>query len=530
MRYVLITSFFIITFVSIHSCKQSMKQETTASETPILFTPDIPVDVDPVEQEKLKGLNDNYFALNQAFNMFSWQAFVAIFWPRDEQGQPMPNFTDDGKPTWLGWKEAFEVYKPDGGTPAPWGSARVESNPTLKANNINPEAHVRVFLSTSTPAHKGLTKNIANEVDQAFAGKLFDQQGNTVYYEVLMNKEEFDYLVANQLYNINGQIDFSKKNQIADFPKGDFASKQVGAVEIKFAWKIMTDADIKERYYINEGFVIDESTQKPVKKELGMIGFHISQKTPTGKQWVWSTFEHIDNLDQNTMDQDGRKKPIHPSLTDPNCEICPVNIDVSNGSDTFTYMAKSNTNPHSSYWKVTNNPHKYYANSDVMKTQAKRMIDIPVRVQQLNKALQAYFKSQNSVWQYYQLIDTQYPTDQNVAPGDSTVANYSLPTSITNKPGGNPNLTYLTNISMETFFQGGNQSASAFMENNPASDVTVFGTESCMGCHSSAGIYNGYNASGFTQGLQLSGDFSWLLSTKAKWNKNIAPYPAFKSK
>lgn len=490
-------------------------------EAPIKLSAEIPVDVNPELQAKLKE-SGNIYELNEAFNEYSWQAFVAIFWPTDKKGNPKPNFTDKGKATWLGWKEAFQVYRQDGGVPAPWGSNRDNSGLLHFTNEMVNDTTARIFLSSETPTGRKKSKNIADETDQAFAGKLYDQNGNVVVYEVLMNKEEYDYVVANKLYNINGQIDFTKNGAIANFPAGDYQKKALGAVEIKFAWKILEDSDVKERYYRNWGY-IEGKDGKLIKKELGMIGFHISQKTPTGKQWVWSTFEQIDNLDQNVIEKDSKKTVIHPSLTNPDCEICPVNVDVTqyNGNpSTFTH----NTGVHGNYWTISGDAKdKYYANSDVMKTQAKRMIDIPVRVQQINQKMQAYFRSQNSVFQYYQLIDTQYPLNQNAAPNSHTEEGYKLAGSITNKSGGEPNIAYLTNITMETFFQGGNQSAANLMEDNPASDITVFGTESCIGCHSSANIYTSYDikTKTFTQANQLSGDFSWLLSQKAAWDKKI---------
>jgi len=517
---VLTVAFFL--FVINYSCNNNAGGEDAKS--PITLSPDIPVDVDPALQEKLKAQNDNFYELNQEFNKFSWQAFVAIMWPRDKDGKAMPKFNDEGKATWLGWKEAFQVYREDGEAPSPWGSKRVAGAKLMDAQ-VAQEEDVRVYLTAETPAHHGkpAKKNVADEDLQAFAGKLFDQNGNTVVYEVLMNKEEFEYVDSNKLYNINGQIAFSDGNKrIADFPAGEFKTHKVGAVEIKFAWKILTDNDIKERYYHLPGYVLD-STGKLVKKELGMIGFHISQKTPTGKQWVWSTFEQIDNLDQNSMLKDGQQKIIHPSLTNPDCAECPVNMNLLNANGPTT--ASFNNGPHGNYWLIKDSSRKFYANSNIFTTQSKRMIDIPVRVQELNKQMQAYFKSQGSVWQYYQLIDTQYPTDQNAPPGNHTEAGYKLPESVTNKPGGKPNLTFLTNITMETFFQNGNQTADNFMEGNPKSDIYVFGTESCMGCHSSAGIYTIDPATKDTiQSGQLSGDFSWLLTQKARLKKPI-PVP-----
>lgn len=490
------------------------------TQAPVTISPQIPVDVDSLLQEQLKKEGDIY-SLNQRFNEFSWQAFIAIFWPRDAAGNPKPNFTDEGRPTWLGWKEAYQVYRKDGGKPRPWDSARTGGGLMLTDLMLK-DADARLVLSTSTPTHGVRSKNFADETDQAFAGKLFDQNGNIVVYEALMNQAEFNYVVTNQLYNINGQIEFSKNNSAANFPAGNYKQNQVGAIEIKLAWKILGPNDHKERYYINHGYILDTSTNKYVKKELGMIGFHISQKTPTGKQWVWSTFEQIDNLTENVIMKDGKRTIIHPTLTDPACETCPVNVDVTNGGTSYTY----NTSPHGSFWTISgDHTDQYYANSAVMKTQSKRMVDIPVRVQELNRRMQAFFRSQNSVWQYYQLIDTQYPLDQNAAPDPNDSSNYKLAGSVTNKPGGKPNISFLTNISMETFFQLGNQNASNLMEGNPTSNITIFGTESCMGCHSSAGIYDSVSNGQFLTSGQLSGDFSWLLSLRAQWDTS-KPIPA----
>ncbi|WP_298896477.1 hypothetical protein [uncultured Psychroserpens sp.] len=496
------------------SCEQNKTSSYVAVQAPLEFSSNIPVDVNPVLQKELKDAGDIY-QLNELFNMYSWQALIAINWPLNENGEARENFTDEGTPTWLTWKEAFQVYRFDGKTPEPWDSPRTDSGLGLQTNVLN-DNDSRIILNSTTPTHTG-NNNIANETDQAFAGKLFDQNGNVVVYEVLMNKEEFDYVVENKLYNINGQLEFSKTNVNANFPKGDFEKQQLGAVEIKLAWKILEDTDYKERYFKDEGYIINESTKKPEKALLGLIGFHISQKTPTGKQWVWSTFEHIDNLDQNTTEVDGEIKVIHPTLTNPNCEICPVNVDVSNNKNTYSY----HTTEHGNYWNVTGDTLNYYTDSAQMKTQSKRMVDIPVRVKRINTLMQEYFKQQGSVWQYYQLIDTQYPLDQNAKPGISTDSLYYIPESVVNKPGGKPNLAFLTNISMETFFQGGNQIA-GLMENSQ-SNITIFGTESCIGCHSSAYLFNSYTSQNgkMTLGIgsQLSGDFSWLLKT-AQWDRD----------
>jgi len=51
--------------------------------------------------------------------------------------------------------------------------------------------------------------------------------------------------------------------------------------------------------------------------------------------------------------------------------------------------------------------------------------------------------------------------------------------------------------------------------------MTAFMTESCTGCHSSAGIYTRYDpkSGAYAQSRQLTADFSWLLSQKAAYQQ-----------
>jgi hypothetical protein len=93
---------------------------------------------------------------------------------------------------------------------------------------------------------------------------------------------------------------------------------------------------------------------------------------------------------------------------------------------------------------------------------------------------------------------------------------------------------FLTNATMETYFQGPTSTAcqndelptgvrcpppawvSGTAPNNKDTTVDstpIFATESCMGCHSSAS-FNGAKATAGTK--QLTGDFSWLFSQKAQ--------------
>ena len=86
------------------------------------------------------------------------------------------------------------------------------------------------------------SRSHANELTdfvQAFTGPLVDLNGKFVRYESYLNKTQFDYIVENELYNQEGQIEFvSNKGQQIRFPANQVApEKKHGSMGIKLAWK-----------------------------------------------------------------------------------------------------------------------------------------------------------------------------------------------------------------------------------------------------------------------------------------------------
>jgi hypothetical protein len=319
-----------------------------------------------------------------------------------------------------------------------------------------------------------------NDIDQAFSGPLFDQNGNPTFYEILLDNNEVGYLCTNKLYSIAGQIAFSSNpaNKV-QFPPGRWQTDGSGAFELKLAWKVLDPKTDKfDRFFHEPATVFLNNAW--VTREIGLVGMHIAHKSQSAPQWIWSTFEQIDNLATDQV----ANPSLNPSYFNPGCPTCPVNI------------------------QPAGNPP---ANTPV---QVLRMIPIPPDKEALNREAQAALREQNSVWQYYQLIDTQWPTNPTLPPTPPGDAN--LPQSINNKSGGQPTPVYLTNATMETYFQGGNQAASNMEEGGPPSKVQAFGTESCTGCHSSANVAISGTPQNPVDGGQLSADFSWLLVMKAQ--------------
>ena len=248
-----------------------------------------------------------------------------------------------------------------------------------------------------------------DDIKQAFTGPLVDQNGNFVYYEILMDPNEVRYICENKLYSIDGQIDFSKTHKTLDLPSGVDTQDASGAFELKLAWKILEAGDDPARYLTMPAVVATAVNGQQVDKNVrvGLVGMHIAHKSKSSPQWIWSTFEQVDNLDVDPV----AHSKLKPSFFDPGCPTCVPNQEPS----------KKNGN-----WIPS------------PKTQAVRAIPIPNDKRDLNVEAELALAKIGSPLQYYQLIDTQWPTDPAAAPTPWTAG---LPGAITNKPGGNPTLS-----------------------------------------------------------------------------------------
>ncbi len=443
---------------------------------------------DEVEGIKLQWAND----------IFSWQSFLAINWPVDPncsgENCVKDEFADDsGVPQWVTWKERYEVFKPDGSEPSDWGT------PRMTVPSTTPPLTATIPDKTTRVLH--IVKQANSELP------LWDQNGNLVYYEILMNDQLFEDIRDQELYHLQGQIDvYNQRNtgtgDLRLFTWGSVSRPVVGAIALKLAWKIMDESkDISDRYYTRPAHVLvnkkgdnwdcnSESADSCEwqEKTVGLVGIHIAHKTFSSSQWVWSTFEHVDNVQVNDLEVVAyveKGKTLKPSFYNPSCETCPVNVEPEPDPQ-----------------------------DGLRKTQVMRVIPIPEATEQLNDQVHALLEQQGSVWQYYDLIGTQSATDAlaGPAPADSGLDR------ITNQSGGKPEPVYLVNSVIETYDQKGNQPAGNFIEGfSNYAKQTVFGTQSCMGCHYSAELAV---AKADQHAFRLPGiaDFSFMVE-KAQWMK-----------
>src|SRR5437763_12917140 len=67
-----------------------------------------------------------------------------------------------------------------------------------------------------------------------------------VYYEELLNEDEFNYIVQNALYNADTQNTLASNSYIY-LPEGPSAFGSIGAIELKAAWKVLTPAELNAK-------------------------------------------------------------------------------------------------------------------------------------------------------------------------------------------------------------------------------------------------------------------------------------------
>jgi hypothetical protein len=223
------------------------------------------------------------------FDDYSWRAFLAMVWPavpgrrgiadaRNNPGASGPRVFETLKSLW-------EVFHPDGSAPArdfqAYDSAR--SN----ACGVKPQFGDVVLASFS-----GI-----DDIGQAAAGELSGplaaQNGRYVRYQTLYNRIAFDFIVKNGYY-----LRSSLPSVPSPRPPTPVIEFPTGSVIVKAAWLDManfTDEQTK-RYYTRSAMVRNSNSDTCSSVTVGLVGLHIMQKTPSRPQWIWSSYEQIDNV------------------------------------------------------------------------------------------------------------------------------------------------------------------------------------------------------------------------------------------
>ena len=346
------------------------------------------------------------------FDDFSWRAFLAMVWPAAPGHRGV---ADVGKPVgapgprvFETMKSLWEVFHADGS--APVADFQSYDHAAHNACNVEPRFGDVVLASFS-----GI-----DDIGQARAGELSGplvaQNGRYVRYQTLYNQAAFDFIVRNRYYlrsSLPAIPSPRPKRPVMEFPEG--------SIVLKAAWLDMTGfpaAQVK-RYYTRTATVRDAATGECAPVTVGLVGLHIVEKTASRPQWIWSSYEQIDNVPPSRFGErvkftfhDGGKAPMPAENPLPLVPLArepaaPFNVE-------RPFFAKVHPKT-----ELTN-----YQYQELLK---------------------------DTVWQYYGIVVTQWPRMEG---------NQALPVAatqngdITNTFPGAGAFSAFANASMETFDQG----------------------------------------------------------------------------
>jgi hypothetical protein len=428
------------------------------------------------------------------FDNMAWQMFVALNWAAagvnlpPAQGLTMPGFR-----VYQNYRKVSALF---GNSPKRAGCTNALALPIFYIGSDgkgNPAPNNEEYFQAST--------NLP----------LIDINGNWTIFERRVNDIEAQYLLqpngqsSQTLTTISGQNNFVKYN-----PKGAqftaSATTQTGAngsIEIKTAWRIIdrNAGDDPSRYYTQlaqiavPGDLVNGGSQFCSTVTLGLVGMHIIQRNPVDStnpkllpQWIWATFEHVDNAPVaqapcNVSTGCGTA-PSTNWINQPSCgPASPASSVRYSYYKQNTTIQGTNVQPVSTGKGPTEFPWNAkapYANGNTTAAtanpQATRCFSIYPTTAQLNTQWQNALAAFKTPLQNYMLIGTQWggdvePREGNPLPDDAVPA-------------------MLSNMTLETYIQ------------NYTTSTKNGGPGSCVGCHAFATLAVGNPAP--------SADFSFL--------------------
>ena len=366
--------------------------------------------------------------LQHGFDRYSWLTFVALNSPADGV-TPIgkgPGSGKDARVIWETYKQLPDLMLEDGKNPGDWETRHVPD----VCKSIDAPGRMVIHIEEET-------------FNQPFkSGPVIDQDGNYALFIILVNKEMFEFIKGMELYSkakqkeFAGTIDFSFGTNGGGTPP---KSPALGAVMLKVSFKVMGKNDKPEQFHILDALVYTPEKKNPqrdatcVFTKLGMVGFHVGHKTEFAPQWVWTSFEHVNNVPDHADAIAHRNLLSHYHFYNATCDQtkCPIN-----------QLPPKPWDP-----QVQPFPNGY-------KSQITRVIPVTSDVAQMNGESRAVEGIKGTVWENYMLLSTQWPTKPD-HPIDKT---------------GVPAPTYLANTTLETYSQG---------------DIPL-ASSSCIACHLNA--------------------------------------------
>ena len=219
-------------------------------------------------------------AATAASDAYAWRLFVAVNWPADAQSRTADaraTLADNRPAVWETWENTAAIFRDDGADPGPW---RREMR---RGGAADPARFETVSLKDRP--------NLRHIVAGRMVPLADPVSGARRLTEIRLNRDAYDYIRAQELYNLDGQMKILAEHRSIRFP--------AASTEVKAKWRPIADAD-RPRYHTVEVRQADGTTRL-----YGLTALHIVTKDLPS--WFWATFEHVDN--PHLADADGWQLP-----------------------------------------------------------------------------------------------------------------------------------------------------------------------------------------------------------------------------
>jgi hypothetical protein len=454
--------------------------------------------------------------LQRGFDFYSWRTFIALNSPADgtpvdsEKAQPdTPTKWEDMN----NFKQLLDVMLPADQQPPIWPADA--DGMSAERERLMPQAcrdllNARPDLMKDAP-NRMIVKMIEESFNEPFkTGPLIDQQGHYAIFDILMNRQMFEYITVNHLNTKAGQA--ANADLAVDFPPGQndrpaqtgkpAQAAAFGSFMLKVSWKILTPEEIAAKtFHMRRALVLMPPGEKRpcLDRTLGLIGFHAVHKTVARPQWIWTSFEHVKNVPDRT-EVAANKLGASYNFFGVKCKAdCPI----ENATPPFP-------------WDPDPALELRFRTDDSFKSQIVRETPLTDAAKNMNAVFHSMLPA-NSVWQNYMLLSTQWPSAFAIHCTGLQSQNVPDPkTDFVKQPDMtcSPAPAYLANSTLETYSQADKKpdSKADSMADLRDSPAVPLATSSCIACHSNAVGFQrtASNREGGRPNLNQS-DFTFML-------------------
>lgn len=219
-------------------------------------------------------------SINCNFHLWAWQEFL---W--------MMQASESGPANFLTLANPNDLFVPN---PLPYpGRAEI----TAAGLDFMPRDEKDEDLVDATAIHQAGDNSV-----------LIDQAGQPVFYTILLDSTWYNFAVRN---HFNTADSFRVASPAMNFPTGG-----TGAIELKTAWRVAAVGDstfipnASSRFFtvqaqiptitiVNGRFVTDTTRMR--QATLALAGMHVVGTVPDHPEFIWATFEQVDNAPSCTQ-------------------------------------------------------------------------------------------------------------------------------------------------------------------------------------------------------------------------------------